>query len=125
MLGSSSSMISMARTFGAPLTVPAGSVARKTSMAPLPSTSSPEVLVRLEDGVVTVRPIAGTRPRGKTPEEDRALAAELAADEKELAEHEDLECHNTARALLAAIPAARRMTSARRARTGGPVAPSG
>jgi anthranilate synthase component 1 len=49
--------------------------------------SSPEVLVRLEDGVVTVRPIAGTRPRGKTPEEDRALAAELAADEKELAEH--------------------------------------
>jgi anthranilate synthase component 1 len=49
--------------------------------------SSPEVLVRLEDGVVTVRPIAGTRPRGRTPEEDRALAAELAADEKELAEH--------------------------------------
>jgi anthranilate synthase component 1 len=49
--------------------------------------SSPEVLVRLEAGVVTVRPIAGTRPRGKTPEEDRALAAELAADEKELAEH--------------------------------------
>jgi anthranilate synthase component 1 len=49
--------------------------------------SSPEVLVRLEDGTVTVRPIAGTRPRGRTPEEDRALAAELAADEKELAEH--------------------------------------
>ena len=49
--------------------------------------SSPEVLVRLENGIVTVRPIAGTRPRGKTPEEDRALAAELAADEKELAEH--------------------------------------
>ncbi|MBT8338198.1 MAG: chorismate-binding protein, partial [Gemmatimonadetes bacterium] len=49
--------------------------------------SSPEVLVRLEDGTVTVRPIAGTRPRGSTPEEDRALAAELAADEKELAEH--------------------------------------
>ena len=49
--------------------------------------SSPEVLVRLEEGVVTVRPIAGTRPRGRTPEEDRALAAELAADEKELAEH--------------------------------------
>ena len=49
--------------------------------------SSPEVLVRLEDGVVTVRPIAGTRPRGRTPEEDRALATELAADEKELAEH--------------------------------------
>jgi anthranilate synthase component 1 len=49
--------------------------------------SSPEVLVRVEDGVVTVRPIAGTRPRGATPEEDRALAQELAEDEKELAEH--------------------------------------
>ena len=49
--------------------------------------SSPEVLVRLEDGVVTVRPIAGTRRRGRTRAEDRALAAELAADEKELAEH--------------------------------------
>ena len=49
--------------------------------------SSPEVLVRLEDGVVTVRPIAGTRRRGRTPAEDRALAEELAADEKELAEH--------------------------------------
>ena len=49
--------------------------------------SSPEVLVRLEDGVVTVRPIAGTRRRGRTPAEDRALARELARDEKELAEH--------------------------------------
>ena len=49
--------------------------------------SSPEVLVRLEDGVVTVRPIAGTRRRGRTPTEDRALAGELARDEKELAEH--------------------------------------
>jgi anthranilate synthase component 1 len=49
--------------------------------------SSPEVLVRVEDGTVTVRPIAGTRPRGKTPEEDRALADDLLADEKELAEH--------------------------------------
>ena len=49
--------------------------------------SSPEVLVRLEDGIVTVRPIAGSRRRGGTPEEDRALAAELLADEKELAEH--------------------------------------
>ncbi len=49
--------------------------------------SSPEVLVRLEDGVVTVRPIAGTRHRGRNPAEDRALARELAADEKELAEH--------------------------------------
>ena len=49
--------------------------------------SSPEVLVRLERGVVTVRPIAGTRRRGRTPAEDRALARELAQDEKELAEH--------------------------------------
>ena len=49
--------------------------------------SSPEVLVRLEGDEVTVRPIAGTRPRGATPEEDDALAAELRADAKELAEH--------------------------------------
>ncbi len=49
--------------------------------------SSPEVLVRVEDGTVTVRPIAGTRPRGRTAGEDRDLAAELARDEKELAEH--------------------------------------
>ena len=49
--------------------------------------SSPEVLVRLEDGVVTVRPIAGTRARGKTPAQDQAIARELATDEKELAEH--------------------------------------
>jgi anthranilate synthase component 1 len=49
--------------------------------------SSPEVLVRVEDGIVTVRPIAGTRPRGATPEEERALAEDLLADEKELAEH--------------------------------------
>lgn len=49
--------------------------------------SSPEVLVRVEDGTVTVRPIAGTRPRGRTPEEDEALERDLAADEKELAEH--------------------------------------
>jgi anthranilate synthase component 1 len=49
--------------------------------------SSPEVLVRVEDEVVTVRPIAGTRPRGGDPEEDRRLAEDLQADEKELAEH--------------------------------------
>ena len=49
--------------------------------------SSPEVLARLENGVVTVRPIAGTRPRGRTDAEDAALAAELGRDEKELAEH--------------------------------------
>jgi anthranilate synthase component 1 len=49
--------------------------------------SSPEILVHLEDGVVTVRPIAGTRPRGGTPEEDMLLEQELLADPKELAEH--------------------------------------
>ncbi len=49
--------------------------------------TSPEVLVRAEEGRITVRPIAGTRPRGGTPEEDRALAMELKGDEKELAEH--------------------------------------
>ena len=49
--------------------------------------ASPETLVRLEDGVLHTFPLAGTRPRGKTEEEDRALEAELLADEKELAEH--------------------------------------
>ncbi len=49
--------------------------------------SSPEILVRLEDNEVTVRPIAGTRRRGHTQDEDKALEAELLADPKELAEH--------------------------------------
>jgi len=49
--------------------------------------SSPEVLVRRTDGAVEVRPIAGTRPRGRTGEEDRRLEEELRADEKERAEH--------------------------------------
>ena len=49
--------------------------------------SSPEILVRLREEKVTIRPIAGTRPRGKTPEEDTALADELIADVKERAEH--------------------------------------
>jgi anthranilate synthase component 1 len=49
--------------------------------------SSPEILVRLEDGVVTVRPIAGTRPRGKDEAEDLRLEKELLDDPKELAEH--------------------------------------
>jgi len=49
--------------------------------------SSPEILVRLEDNEVTVRPIAGTRPRGANAEEDLALEEELLADPKELAEH--------------------------------------
>jgi anthranilate synthase component 1 len=49
--------------------------------------SSPEILVRLRDGVVTIRPVAGTRPRGATPEEDRDLAEDLLSDPKERAEH--------------------------------------
>jgi anthranilate synthase component 1 len=49
--------------------------------------ASPEILVRVEDGVVITRPLAGTRPRGSSPEEDARLAAELKADEKERAEH--------------------------------------
>jgi anthranilate synthase component 1 len=49
--------------------------------------ASPEMHVRLEDGVASVRPIAGTRRRGSTPAEDAALAAELLADPKERAEH--------------------------------------
>lgn len=49
--------------------------------------SSPEILVRARDGKVTIRPIAGTRPRGDTPEKDAAFAKELLADPKELAEH--------------------------------------
>ena len=49
--------------------------------------SSPEILVRVRDGKLTIRPIAGTRPRGKTPAEDKALEVELLADPKELSEH--------------------------------------
>ncbi len=49
--------------------------------------ASPEILVTVERGKVTVRPIAGTRPRGKTESEDKALEADLLADEKERAEH--------------------------------------
>ena len=49
--------------------------------------SSPEILVRVRDGKVTIRPLAGTRPRGETPAQDRALAEELLADPKERAEH--------------------------------------
>ncbi len=49
--------------------------------------SSPEILTRVEDGKVTVRPIAGTRPRGQTDEQDKQLEADLLSDPKELAEH--------------------------------------
>ena len=46
--------------------------------------SSPEILSRLENGIATVRPLAGTRPRGKTKEEDLALEQDLLSDEKRL-----------------------------------------
>ncbi len=49
--------------------------------------SSPEILVRVKDGMVTIRPLAGTRKRGANEEEDKALAEDLLSDEKELAEH--------------------------------------
>ena len=49
--------------------------------------ASPETLVKLEDGILHTFPLAGTRPRGKTPEEDRRLEEDLLGDEKELAEH--------------------------------------
>jgi anthranilate synthase component 1 len=49
--------------------------------------ASPEIMVRLSGGAVTLRPIAGTRPRGRTPEEDARTAEELLADPKERAEH--------------------------------------
>ena len=49
--------------------------------------SSPEILVKVSGGTVTIRPIAGTRPRGATPHEDKALEVELLADPKERAEH--------------------------------------
>jgi anthranilate synthase component 1 len=49
--------------------------------------SSPEILVRVREGTVTIRPLAGTRPRGPTPHEDKALEEELLADPKERAEH--------------------------------------
>ena len=49
--------------------------------------ASPETLVKLENGVLHTFPLAGTRPRGKNDEEDKALETELLADEKELAEH--------------------------------------
>lgn len=52
--------------------------------------TSPESLVKVQDGIVTTNPIAGTKPRGKTPQEDEALATSLLQDEKEIAEHKML-----------------------------------
>src|ERR1017187_5519929 len=49
--------------------------------------SSPEMMIKVQNGMVETRPIAGSRPRGKTPEEDKQLEESLLKDEKELAEH--------------------------------------
>ena len=69
-----------------------GSIRRRSSTFSISAASpivgsSPEILVRVRDGKVTIRPIAGTRPRGATPHEDEALDDELLADPKERAEH--------------------------------------
>ncbi len=90
----------LSQRFSAPFTLPPFSLyraLRRVNPAPFLyylsldgfsiSGSSPEILVRVRDGKVTIRPIAGTRPRGKTPAEDRALGEDLLADPKELAEH--------------------------------------
>ncbi|WP_342165200.1 anthranilate synthase component I [Methylobacterium sp. SD21] len=90
----------LSQRFEAPFTLPAFALyrsLRRTNPAPFLCyldfdtfqivCSSPEILVRVREGVVTIRPIAGTRRRGATPAEDRALAEELLADPKERAEH--------------------------------------
>ena len=90
----------LAQRFTAPFTLPASALyraLRRVNPSPflyfldLPGFaligSSPEILVRIRDGEVTIRPIAGTRPRGRDAEEDRANEASLLADPKERAEH--------------------------------------
>ncbi|WP_132257365.1 anthranilate synthase component I [Methylobacterium segetis] len=90
----------LSQRFEAPFTLPAFALyrsLRRTNPAPFLCyldfeefqvvCSSPEILVRVRDGTVTIRPIAGTRRRGATPAEDKALAEELLADPKERSEH--------------------------------------
>ena len=90
----------LSQRFEAPFTLPAFALyrsLRRTNPAPFLCyldfsdfqivCSSPEILVRVREGKVTIRPIAGTRPRGATPAEDKALADELLADPKERSEH--------------------------------------
>ncbi|AWN41852.1 anthranilate synthase component I [Methylobacterium durans] len=90
----------LSQRFEAPFTLPAFALyrsLRRTNPAPFLCyldfegfqvvCSSPEILVRVRDGKVTIRPIAGTRRRGATPAEDKALAEELLADPKERSEH--------------------------------------
>ena len=92
--------IVISQRFSAPFTLPSFSLyraLRRTNPSPFLFHldfgdfslvgSSPEILVRARDGRVTIRPLAGTRRRGTTPEEDRQLEAELVADPKERAEH--------------------------------------
>jgi anthranilate synthase component I len=92
--------IVLAQRFEAPFTLPPFSLyraLRRTNPSPYlyfldfgafaVAGSSPEILVKVADGTVTIRPIAGTRPRGLTPQEDKALEDELLADPKERAEH--------------------------------------
>jgi anthranilate synthase component 1 len=92
--------IVLAQRFEAPFTLPPFSLyraLRRTNPSPYlyflnfgdfaVAGSSPEILVRVRDDVVTIRPIAGTRARGATPHEDKALEEELLADPKERAEH--------------------------------------
>jgi anthranilate synthase component 1 len=90
----------LAQRFEAPFTLPPFSLyraLRRTNPSPYlyfldfgqfaVAGSSPETLVKVSGGIVTIRPIAGTRPRGATPHEDKALEEELLADPKERAEH--------------------------------------
>ena len=92
--------IVLAQRFEAPFTLPPFSLyraLRRTNPSPYlyfldfggfaVAGSSPEILVKVSGDVVTIRPIAGTRPRGPTPHEDKALEEELLADPKERAEH--------------------------------------
>ena len=92
--------IVLAQRFEAPFALPPFSLyraLRRTNPSPYlyfldfgsfaVSGSSPEILVKVSNDVVTIRPIAGTRPRGATPHEDKTLEAELLADPKECAEH--------------------------------------
>ncbi len=92
--------IVISQRFSAPFTLPSFSLyraLRRTNPSPFLFHldfggfalvgSSPEILVRARDGRVTIRPLAGTRRRGATPEEDRQLEAELVSDPKERAEH--------------------------------------
>ena len=92
--------IVLAQRFEAPFTLPPFALyraLRRTNPSPYlyfldfgdfaVAGSSPEILVKVSDDVVTIRPIAGTRPRGATPQEDKTLERELLADPKERAEH--------------------------------------